>query len=871
MAKLNSSYKFAEKKSNTVPVVAVPKKVKDALCVDKAYANGVFKIEPMDGVCVYDQCYVFEDINYINLDKDKKVTTLEELVKIFKALSFQAKFTVANDTQDVKTFVKDIFKPIHGEEYPVIETGIGQWINQKIDEGTRDIKRVMYLTVTCRAQSEEEAVAYFATLDTSLQGIFTALRSKLYRLSAEERFAVLQKILRVGEVGIIPTKISPNHDGWKNQIMPASIISGEDCLQINNRYVSVLFAQDFDSSLDDEKIIHSLTDKLFPIYITLDIEPIDRNVLRDKLVASHTNNETAISNENDQNVRFNQFGKGPSYSLGKKKKELEFLMHQVDDADEEAMFLSLLVVVHAETMEELIYRVETLQQVADSNGYRLVPYYHRQLKALMTALPIGGRQVNCMRSFLTRPAAAFNPFYAKDLQDPNGFILGLNKTTKRLLRGDKKALMSPHSIICGHTGSGKSMYLKLTDISQTLLFTDDDIICIDPENELKEYCEQIRGQFIDLTPQCEIYRNSLEVPLFIWESDEIVRNRFVAKKCDFGGRFVAACMKNIVVTQLHLNFVAKAIREVYAEYFAQGKYKKQPTWVKVRDKLIEYQNSVTLDEERKILLDIISSTEEYIQGVYDMFAHPSNIDTNNRLTVYGLKNIPDNAKKPIMLTLMHCIQEQVEYNKEQLRASRLIVDESQVLCEDEFTSTELLYAIETYRKSGGIITLLFQNMKHAIENPNLRDMLSNCPCKVFFDQGGVDAQELAKIQEFSEVEYKALTEKTPGHGVLIWNNQVYLFDAEIDREENELYSIINTNFHEKATIQKEIERIESGEVIKERILNFLEISAMDEDTLINMCLSHGNYSQIKRKLDELEADGTILRKGEHIYLRDNHE
>lgn len=63
------------------------------------------------------------------------------------------KITLANEQRDLDSFVNEIFNPINGQEYPVIEKGIGKWINQKIDEGTRDIRKTMILTVTCRAHS----------------------------------------------------------------------------------------------------------------------------------------------------------------------------------------------------------------------------------------------------------------------------------------------------------------------------------------------------------------------------------------------------------------------------------------------------------------------------------------------------------------------------------------------------------------------------------------------------------------------------------------------------------------------------------------------------------------------------------------------
>ena len=865
MASFNSSFQFADKKKNTIPYVAVPKNVKEALNIDCIEPGGIFKIEPIDGIALYDQCYVFEDINYVNQDNAQRTSTLKELVKLFKTIDYQIKFTIANEQRDIRKYVSDIYKPIYGEEYPDIEAGIGQWINQKIDEGKRDIRRVMYLTVTCRAQSFEDARGYFVTLDTTLQGIFTFLRSRLYKLSGEERLAVLQKILRVGETGIVPHNLSQNRSDWKNQVMPVSILSGEDCMQINSRYVSVLFAQDYDTSLNEDKVINSLTDTLFPTYITLDIEPIEKRIVRDKLMAAHTNNETAITNETDQNVKFNQYTKGTSFLLGKKKDELESLIGKVDDNDEEGVFLGMIVIVPAESMEELVHRVDKLKLLASANGYILQPYRHRQLKALNTALPIGGRQVNHMRSLLTSSAVAWQPFFSKDLKDKDGFILGINRETRRLLLGNRKLLKSPHAIIVGHTGSGKSVFMKLTEVAQTLLFTDDDIFCIDPNNELEFFCCMSGGQYIDFTPQCEMYLNPFEVPRSIWNADGIVRNRYIAKKCDYAGRFTASCMKNIIVTQIHLNFVQRATREIYEEYFKQKDYNSQPTLLKIREKLIKYQDTVSLEREKEILLDITNSLEEFTIGVYDMFAHESNIDITNRFIAFGLKNIPENAQKPFIVTLMHCIQMEVEFNREELRTSRLIVDETQMLCEDEYASAEILKAIETYRKFGGVITLMFQNLTHALERPNLRDMFSNCPCKVFFDQGGVDASKLAEIQELSQKEFESLNEDIPGYGLLVWDKQVYRLDARMDKD-NALYAVISTNFHEKAEEKAQAMREESGQNLIDRLLHLLSITPMDEDTLINMCISKFKLSDIKKFLSELLHKKKIVKEDEQYRL-----
>lgn len=807
MPKLNTNSRFSEKKAMTAPVAKIPKKVKDALGISEARKNGIFKIEP-NGTAVYDQCYIFEDINYKNQDEKKKTSTLLEVMKWFKSMSTQFKITIANEQQDMEQFMEEIFRPLHGEEYPDLEQGLGEWINQKLEEGSKDIRRLLYLTVTCRAKSFEEAAVFFTTLDTTLQFLFSSLKSRLYHLSAIERLLVLQRMLRAGEQGIPPhiESILDGTDNWKNQILPAVIEQDMDYMRINKHYVSILFAHDYEQTLDEEKVVHGLTDTLFPTYITLDIEPVRKRLLKDKLLSAHTNNEASISKERDKYNKMKQYGAGTSYQLSKKKEELEEMLDQVDENDEEAVFLGMLVLVPADTLEELEQRVDTLTQIANINGYTLEPYYRRQLKALNTVLPIGGRQVNHMRSLFTSSAVAFQPFYARDLQDKNGFVYGINRTTKHLLRGDRKKLKAPHGMIVGHSGTGKSFQIKETEVGPSLLFTNDDVIVLDPNNEQEDFINACDGQYFDFTPQCQIHLNPFEVPDDVWKGTEIERNKFIAQKTEYAVSFCAAAMKNILVTQVHMVHIGRAVRKIYEGYFRKKRRGRQPTLKDIRSDLKTQMEKAETQEERRMLLDIVDSLEEYTDGVYDMFAHPSNLDMHSRLVGFGMKNIPMTVWEPVMVTLMHFLTMRIEHNQKEMVAVRLIVDEAQVLCAKGSSAAQLLYAVETYRKVGAVVTLAVQNLTRALENPELRDMFSNCPYKCFLDQGGVDAISLAQIQEFSEEEFRALEEEVPGRGVMVWDSQIYLFDARMSKE-NVLYEQFSTDFHEKAE-QKRIQEME---------------------------------------------------------------
>lgn len=111
MPRLDTNFRFAEKKATTVPVVKLPRNVKSALCINAVHANGIFKIEPMSGMATYDQCYIFEDINYKNQDEEKKDSTLLQIMKWLKSMNTQFKITVANEQRDMEKFMEEIFHP----------------------------------------------------------------------------------------------------------------------------------------------------------------------------------------------------------------------------------------------------------------------------------------------------------------------------------------------------------------------------------------------------------------------------------------------------------------------------------------------------------------------------------------------------------------------------------------------------------------------------------------------------------------------------------------------------------------------------------------------------------------------------------------
>lgn len=807
---LNPSKRFAEsaKLTNMTKEQTHPKSIRDVFAISEVYKNGIFKLEGKATPCLYDRCYVFSDINYTNKDINQKKSILENLMFFLNSMNCDFKITVANEYKNMNEFISKIMTEKHKDEFEIISTGIHQWIDGcKEKANINDLEKVLCLTVSTRAYSYDEARSYFLDLDGLLEKMFGALTSKITPLNAEERLNIIRQFFYKDTDDIGYDFNNPYKDAV-SYVIPYSVETYKDYMVFNgNKYVSVLLCRKTDSSLDEEQAIRQLSKTSYQSFCTIDYAPVDRSVLKDKIADASISNERAISQEIDARSNKNQLMAGISYQKDKKKDELEAYSDQIDDNNESCLLVGIMVVISADTEDDLARRIDEMKVKGRGVGIFLETYNFVQIKAFNTALPIGCRLVNHMISFLSSSLVSLQPFYAQDLMEPGGFLYGLNDTTKNLVFANRKSLKNPHGILVGHTGGGKSFAIKLTEVSQTLLFTDDDIIIIDPQNEFMDICALYNGSFLDFTPKGTLHINPMEIPVELFNDKSPMRNRninsFVSEVEGWVFSFFNAIMISIDLTSEHRSFLGDCVRNVYDKAFA-SKVLKQPTIVDLRSELANLEKTKDNKKDREEIHRLYNTLQEYTEGAYDIFAYPSNIDINNRLVVFGLKNVDESFWESVMITIMFFLSSRMKFNRKIKKATRFIIDETQVVTENELSASMLLKCVETYRKFGGIVTMAMQNFSRVLNNPNLRDMYSNCEFKCFLDQGGMDANNIALVQDLSATEFDKLTEHESGKMVMVWGGKVILLDSIIP-EKNVFYDLYSTNPHDKEGASNESE------------------------------------------------------------------
>lgn len=794
---------FSNHKRKTVRTFPVPASVQKSIPVHAISEDGIFEIEPGEDIRMFDRVYRIGDINYTLKDDKEKESVLLTLCKIVNAITVDFKILVCNVKRDMEQFCRDIFYPEEGM-YGTLGKENNDWIREGLKQGNPKILQERYLVLTVRKKDHEQAKAYFTGLEAILEPLFGAMKSSLIPLGTSQRLSLLAEIYRKGKKDkslLSFSQMKKSRRDWKNEVLPSSMESYREYIRMDGKFVSVLFAFVLPNSLDESKVIAELGNLPFPSMVTMDHAPIPRVVLRNKLLADGRNNERAIHLEQERRMKVKNFVSGVSYEKQKRKEEIEGYLEQIDDNDENGYFFSLMVTVMADTKEQLYQRMESIQFIGEGlGGIQFVPYRHRQMKAFHTALPVGAREVDCMRSILTSSHVAFQPFYSKDILSVGGQYYGVNRVTKNLIILDRKKLKNGNGVILGHTGSGKSMLVKAVEIVQPLIGTKDDIFAIDPQNELKSLTQTLGGQFFDLSAQSKIHLNFMEIPEEVWYGERSNHKElFIAEQASFAEAFCYAIMKGIVPTGIHKSIITSCIVAMYEKAFAD-KRMRQPVLVDFYHLLQEHGRENPQDE--KEAREIYKPLEAYCSGTFDMFSKTSNLDIRNRFVVFGMKNISEEMWEPVMLVVMHLLSQRINYNQKYQRATRVIVDEGQVVCRKESSAIQLNRAFLTYRKFGGICTLILQNMSAALENQVVKELVSNCEFKCFFDQGGVDRQEVAELLSLSSAESAALDEEVPGQCVLCVGKDVLLCDSRILKS-SPLYELYHTSFHKEQNDETE--------------------------------------------------------------------
>ncbi|WP_435070954.1 VirB4-like conjugal transfer ATPase, CD1110 family [Ohessyouella blattaphilus] len=780
-------------KGLTEKIYKIPKSVQETIPVHKVSENGVFQIEKQKSKnqdVTFDKAYIFSDMNFSIKDESEKEEHFMSYCKMLNSLNVSAKIIIANHNINKEEFEKTVLiesKP----GYEDIITAYNSLTERRMKEGRNDIQQVRYLILTCKKKDFANANAYFRTIESGLMTQFRALESKLIPLNAMERMRVLHRIYRLGKETefTVDEKNLTKKTTWKNDICNLYIKEKRDYMTFEDRYCTVLFAKNYPSSLSDD-FLNELTSVPFHTVTTLDIAPIPKELVSEKLMQAYMNNERQIQAQQEYRNKHQAFSSEITYEKRKEKEEIEEYMDEVRSNDQRMFFLGLLVMVTGTDKQDLESKVDTIKTIGASANMQLETYCGRQVRAMNTCLPLGSREVNIMRSIFTQPLACLMPFNVQELFDEKGMCYGVNQVSKNMLLGDRKKLLNGNGFIFGVSGSGKSVNAK-SEMGQVITKTEDDVIVIDPQNEYFEITNNLGGQVIDLSSQSRDYMNPLDVPDRATITDI---SNFIADKTEFMLGICAKALYPDPITATHRSIIDRCVRSIYGYLSHENTQEHEtPTFVQFREAL----SDVAEPEARELYIAL----ETFTDGSLNIFSHQSNVNVNNRFITYGIANLGNDLKALALLIMIENVCNKIASNSKAGKATWVYVDECHVITDDDYGNKALEKLWKEVRKQGGIMTGITQNVADCLINKRTKNMIANSEFLLLNNQNGIDRDLLTQIIEISGEQTQYIINAESGTGILKFGSSMIPFDNEIPKD-NLLYDLYNTNLHEKFESRK---------------------------------------------------------------------
>ena len=751
---------------------AVPKSVQDVIPIKAIWDDGIFMVGNK-----YAKTYRFEDINYAVASKEDQEAMFLEYSELLNSFDSGAtyKITIIVKKLDKEEFKKSILIPLRGDALDPYRTEYNKIL---LDEatGANGFIQMKYITVSVFKKSIEEARNFFSRIGTDLAAHLNRLGSKAIVLDAGDKLRLLHDFFRPGEEGgyhwDARDAMRKGHS-FKDAICPDTFEFEKDHFIIGDKYGRVVFLRDYANFIKDT-MVSKLCDFNRNMILSIDIIPIPTDEAVREVEKRVLGVETNITNWQRRQNSNNNFSAVIPYDMELQRKESKEFLDDLTSRDQRMMFAVMTIVLTADTKEQLDSDTETLFSIGRQNLCQFAILKHQQMDGLNTALPYGARKIDALRTLTTESVAVFIPFRVQEVSDRGGVYYGINAISRNMIICDKRNLLNPNGFRLGVPGSGKSMGAK-AELAFLAISTDDDILCCDPEGEYGTLIEALGGQVIRIAAGSADHINAMDMVEGYGDNKDPIID-----KSEFVLSLFEQLDRNHSLSVIEKGIIDNCVRSVYD---AQSQGGALPTLAVLQDELRKHR-----DKEAE---GLAKSLELFTNGSLNVFAHPTNVNTQNRMIVYDIRDLGSQLKAMGLLVITDAMINRVADNWKKGKRTHLFIDEFHVVFQNEFSSNFFNSAWRQFRKRNAYPTGITQNVEYLLDSVTARTMLSNSEFIVMNNQAASDRVELARLLNISEEQLGHVTNADAGCGLIRIGNAIVPFVNRMNPNTS-LYKLMTT-------------------------------------------------------------------------------
>ena len=747
-----------------------------------------------DGICrvtdtYYTKTIQFQDINYQLSQNEDKTAIFDgwcDFLNYFDA-SVHFQLTFLNMAANKDTYGTQITIPLRGDEDDAIRTEYTQMLRDQLAKGNNGLIKTKYLTFGIEADGMKTAKPRLERIETDVLNNFKRLGVAAEPLNGTDRLRLLHDMLRIDDP-------APFRFSWdwlassglsvKDFIAPSSFeFAKGNYFGIGQKRGAVSFLQILAPELND-RMLADFLDMESSLIVTMHVQSVDQVSAIKTIKRKITDLDRMKIEEQKKAVRSGYDMDIIPSDLATYGAEAKKLLQELQSRNERMFLLTFLVLNIADSVPKLRNNVFQASSIAQKYNCQLVRLDFRQEEGLMSSLPLGLNQVEIQRSLTTSAVAIFVPFTTQELYQNGSEALycGLNALSNNLIMVDRKFLKNPNGLILGTPGSGKSFAAK-REIANVFFVTNDDIIICDPEAEYGPLVERLHGQVIKISPTSPHYINPMDLNLNYSDDENplSLKSDFILSLCELivGGKDGLQPVEKTIID--------RCVRMVYRDYLNDPKPENMPV-------LEDLYQELRRQEEKEAQY-VATALEIYVTGSLNVFNHRTNVDIQNRIVAFDIKELGKQLKKIGMLVVQDQVWNRVTVNREAHKATRYYIDEFHLLLKEEQTAAYSVEIWKRFRKWGGVPTGITQNVKDLLASREVENIFENSDYIYTLNQASGDRQILAKQLNISPHQLSYVTHSGEGEGLLFYGNIILPF---VDRfpKDTELYRVMTTKPNE---------------------------------------------------------------------------
>ncbi len=515
--------------------------------------------------------------------------------------------------------------------------------------------------------------------------------------------------------------------------------------------------------------------------ISMFIYPVDTQVVLNNLRKKVTQLEASMNINSEK-------GKVRDPGLEAALQDAEELRDQLQIGSEKFFRYGLYVTIYGDSLDELNFlqhKIETIfgQQLVFSKVAS-----SQQEQGMNSTIPQLMDQLQIRRNMNTGAISTSFPFTSADLTDGKGVLYGINMHNNGLVIFDRFSLENANMVVFAKSGAGKSFTVKLEALRSMMLGAD--ILIIDPENEYQKLSDAVGGSYIRLSLNSNTRINPFDLPRVIDtdEADDALRANLVTLhgllKQMLGG--AQATPDGQVVSGLspaESADIDQALIDTYARVGITA------------DPLTHNAQPPTISDLYDTLLhmggtgpSLAQRLRKYTTGTFaGIFSQQSNIDINNNMVVFNIRDLEDELRPVAMYIVLNHIW---NITRTDQKKRMLIVDEAWQLMKYEDSANFLFSLAKRARKYQLGLTTITQDVEDFVGSKMGRAIVANSSMQLLLKQSASAVDVLANVFKLTEEEQKRLANFPVGQGLFFaGQNHVHIQIQASDTE----YNLINTN------------------------------------------------------------------------------